>query len=68
MMSKYWFFLFSAILLEVIASSFLKSSLGFKVVYFGIFSLLLYGASFYILSLVLTQIPFGIAYAIWSGV
>ncbi|HBY9737798.1 DMT family transporter [Klebsiella pneumoniae] len=67
-MSKYWFFLFSAILLEVIASSFLKSSSGFKVVYLGIFSLLLYGASFYILSLVLTRIPFGIAYAIWSGV
>ena len=65
---KYWFFLFFAILFEVIASSLLKSSLGFKVAYLGFFSLLLYGVSFYILSLVLTQIPFGIAYAIWSGV
>ena len=67
-MFKYWLFLFAAIVLEVTASSFLKSSSGFKVIYLGLLALIFYGVSFYILSLVLIYIPFGIAYAIWSGV
>lgn len=56
-----------AILSEVIATSLLKATDGFSrpvltaIVAFG------YAMAFYSLSIVLKDIPVGIAYAIWSG-
>ena len=66
-MVKYWVLLLVAILLEVVASSVLKSSAGFKITHLGILSLVIYAVSFYLLSLVIIYIPLGVAYAIWSG-
>lgn len=66
-MYKYWLLLLAAILLEVTASTCLKYSAGFKVLPFAWLALILYAGSFYILSIVLVYIPFGVAYAIWSG-
>ena len=63
-----WVYLMLAILAEVVATSFLKSSEGFTrwgpsaIVVTG------YGAAFFFLSLTLRSIPVGIAYAVWSGV
>ncbi len=63
-----WIFLSVAILSEVIATSFLKSSDGFTKFWPSVIVLLGYSFAFYFLSLTLDTIPLGIAYAIWSGV
>jgi len=63
-----WIFLSVAILSEVIATSFLKSSDGFTKFWPSVIVLLGYSLAFYFLSLTLDTIPLGIAYAIWSGV
>jgi len=57
-----------AIVLEIIATSFLKASEGFTKLVPSVISLLGYAIAFYCLSLTLRTIPVGIAYAIWSGV
>ncbi len=67
-MTAHWVYLGIAIISEVIGTTALKSVEGFTnplptaIVAVG------YGAAFYFLSLTLTAIPMGIAYAIWSGV
>lgn len=67
-MSKPYLFLAVAILSEVIATSLMKTSLGFTRLVPSIATALMYCVSFYCLSQTLSVIPTGVAYAIWSGV
>ncbi|MES2246443.1 MAG: SMR family transporter [Pseudomonadota bacterium] len=67
-MSKPYIFLAIASVADVIATSFMKTSLGFIRFIPSVVTLLGYGVAFYFLTLTLTSIPTGIAYAIWSGV
>lgn len=64
---KAYLILSLAIILETFATSFLKQSEQFTKLLPSIFTILGYAASFYCLSMVLKNIPVGIAYAIWSG-
>ena len=57
-----------AIVFETIATSFLKQSEQFSKLWPTVMMVVCYGASFYLLSIVLKTMPIGIAYAIWSGV
>ncbi|WP_300000306.1 SMR family transporter [uncultured Cedecea sp.] len=63
-----YIFLGVAIITEVIATTLLRFSEGFTKLGYTLGSLALYGVSFYMLSQVLSHIPTGIAYAIWSGI
>ena len=63
-----WIYLFVPITSEVIATSTLKSSEGFTVLVPSIIVVAGYIAAFCFLSLTLSTIPIGVAYAIWSGV
>ena len=65
---KNWIYLFVAITSEVIATSALKSSEGFTVLVPSTIVVVGYIAAFYFLSLTLSTIPIGVAYAIWAGV
>lgn len=56
-----------AIVLEVIATSFLVKSEQFTKLVPSILVILLYAGSFYCLSHTLKVVPVGIAYGIWSG-
>ncbi len=56
-----------AIVAEVIATSFLKSSENFTRLWPTLATVTGYAIAFYFLSLTLRTIPTGIAYAIWSG-
>mgnify|MGYP005861292237 CR=1 FL=1 len=60
-------FLAAAILLEVIATSFLKATVGFTKLLPSLVVALGYAGAFYFLSRALEDIPVGIAYAIWAG-
>jgi small multidrug resistance pump len=62
-----WLFLAVAIVAEVIATSALKASEGFSKLVPSMLVVVGYGIAFYMLSRVLSAIPVGIAYAIWSG-
>lgn len=62
-----WMLLTLAVCFEVLASSSLKESQGMKNWAATLIAFGGYGVSFYLLALVLKQIPLGIAYAIWSG-
>ncbi len=66
--STAWVYLVIAIVAEVIGTSFLKASAGFTKPLPSLMVALGYGAAFYCLSLTLTTIPMGVAYAVWSGV
>ncbi len=61
-------FLLTAIVLETIATSALKSSDQFTKLGPSIITVLGYVGAFYCLSLTLKTIPVGIAYALWSGI
>lgn len=63
-----WIYLAIAIVSEVIATSLLKSSDGFRHLLPSVVVVIGYAVAFYFLSLTLRTIPIGIAYAIWSGV
>ena len=64
-----WLLLSFAIVLEVTATSFLRLTDGFTRLWPTVVVALGYGASFYLVALVLrTGIPQGIVYAIWSAV
>ncbi len=65
---KPWFFLFAAIIGEVIGTSALKSSQGLTQLWPSLTVVAGYAAAFYFLSLTLRTIPVGVAYAIWSGI
>ena len=62
-----YFYLISAIVLEVIGTAALQASEQFTKPKPLILTALGYAASFYCLSHVLRTMPVGIAYAIWSG-
>ena len=64
----HWLYLGTAIVAEVIGTSFLKSSEGFTRLLPSLVVLVSYAAAFYLLSLTLKTLPVGIAYAVWSGV
>lgn len=62
-----WAILAGCIVAEVIATALLTKSEGFAHPFYGILSLAIYGASFWALSHVLTQLPMGVVYAVWAG-
>jgi small multidrug resistance pump len=64
----HWWFLSIAIIAEVIATSFLKSTDGFTRPGPSLVVIIGYLVAFYFLSLSLRTLPVGIAYAIWAGV
>lgn len=61
-------YLFTAIIAEVIATSYMKESNGFSKLWPSVITMVGYLIAFYFLSLTLQHIPTGIAYAIWAGV
>ena len=63
-----WLHLSIAIMAEVIATSFLKTSEGFSRLWPSLIVIAGYGVAFFFLSLTLRSIPVGVAYAVWSGV
>ncbi len=63
-----WIYLSIAIISEVLATSALKSSMGFSRLLPSTVVVVGYATAFYCLSLTLRTIPVGIIYAIWSGV
>ena len=63
-----WLILSIAIVCEVIGTSALKASDGFRRFWPMALMIVSYCLSFYLMSIVLRQIPVGITYAIWSGV
>jgi small multidrug resistance pump len=60
-------YLFIAIVSEVVATLALKSSDGFSRLLPGVVVVAGYGLSMFLLSVVLTSMDMGVAYAIWSG-
>lgn len=62
-----WLVLAACIGMEILATSLLKASEGFSKPLFGWASIAAYTVCFWALSFVLTKIPVGVAYAIWSG-
>ena len=60
-------YLLGAILSEVLATSLLKASNGFRNLLPSVVVVIGYGTSFFLLSLTLKSIPVGVAYAVWSG-
>lgn len=63
-----WVYLAVAIVAEIIATSALKMSDGFRQLVPSIVVVIGYGVSFYCLSLTIREIPLGVVYAIWSGI
>lgn len=62
-----YIWLATAIVLEVIGTTFLQKSEQFSRLGPTLITLACYGGAFYFLSLSLRLIPVGLAYAIWSG-
>lgn len=56
-----------AIACEVAGTSFLKASKGFTVLLPSVMTVIFYGVTFYLLSIVVRIMPVGVVYAIWSG-
>ena len=65
---KQYLILLLAIVCEVVATSALKQTEQFTRLVPSLITLAGYAGAFYFLSMVLRNIPLGIAYAIWSGV
>lgn len=63
-----WFFLFGAIISEVLGTTCMKLSSGFTKTLPSIGMFVCYGASLACLTFALRRIEVGVAYAIWSGV
>lgn len=63
-----WLILAGTIVAEVIGTSLLTKSEGFAKPIYGIASIVIFIFCFWMLSHVLTKIPVGVTYAIWSGV
>ncbi|HKO31147.1 MAG TPA: SMR family transporter [Nitrospiraceae bacterium] len=64
----HWSILAVAIVVEVIATTALKSSDGFTRLWPSMLVVAGYSTAIYLLSLTLEAIPVGIVYAVWSGV
>lgn len=63
-----WLLLGLAIAFEVTATFLLKLSNGFEKWHWGMLSIALYSACFWVMAPALKIIPVGVAYAIWAGV
>lgn len=63
-----WLLLAIAIALEVAATFCLKFSDGFARWQWGVASIVLYSACFWVFAPTMKTIPVGVAYAIWAGV
>ena len=63
----HWLYLGAAILFETIGTTALHASQQFSRLWPSVLVVFAYGASFYLLAIVLKTIPVGVAYAIWSG-
>jgi len=63
-----WVLLGLSIAAEIAGTSFLKMSDGFKQPLWGVASQACYLLCFWMMSFVLTRIPMGVTYAIWSGI
>ena len=63
----HYIYLGGAIVFEVIATSFLKAAIGFKL-WPTLIVIVGYISSFWLLSLSLQKLPLGLAYAVWAGV
>jgi small multidrug resistance pump len=63
-----WGWLGVAIVAEVVGTSALKAADGFQRLWPLALVVLAYGLSFAALSISLTSLPLGVAYAVWSGV
>lgn len=57
-----------AVLAEVVATTALKASDGFTKLVPSLVVVVGYGVAFWLMSLVLRELPTGVVYAIWSGV
>lgn len=68
MLDKNWIILLIAIVFEIIATSFLNASNGFKNLLSSVICVICYIVSFYCLSIALRSIPLGVSYAVWSGI
>ena len=64
---QHWFFLISAILLEVAGTTAMKFSEGFTKIVPSILMAVLFISSLAMLTLALKKFEIGMAYAIWSG-
>ena len=62
-----FFYLLIAIIAEVIATSALKASNGFSVLWPSLTTFIGYAIAIYFLSHAMKTIPMGITYALWSG-
>jgi multidrug transporter EmrE-like cation transporter len=62
-----YLYLSMAIVAEVVATSALKSSIGFTRFWPSLTVVIGYALAFWLLSLTLKDIPIGLAYAIWAG-
>lgn len=62
-----YIFLFIAILLEVLGTSFLKDTNGFTKFYPSLFCITVFCICLYLMSHTMKYIPVGITYATWSG-
>ncbi len=62
-----WGLLAASIVAEVTATTLLTKSEGFGKPVYGLLSLVIFAGCFWALSQVLTRIPVGVTYAIWSG-
>jgi small multidrug resistance pump len=62
-----WLLLAVAIVAEVIATSALKLSNGFKRLWPSVTVVCCYSLALYLLSLTLDTLPVGVVYAVWSG-
>ena len=65
---QHWFFLISAILLEVAGTTAMKFSEGFTKIVPSILMAVLFLSSLAMLTLALKKFEIGMAYAIWSGI
>ncbi|MGO4711057.1 DMT family transporter [Bradyrhizobium sp. 2TAF24] len=63
-----WGLLGLCIIAEVTATTLLTKSDGFSRPLYGLIAILIFAGCFWTMSHVLTRIPVGVAYAIWSGV
>ena len=65
---QHWFFLASAILLEVAGTTAMKLSEGFTKLVPSVLLFLCYAASFVALTFALKKIEMSVAYTVWAGV
>jgi len=65
---KGWLLLIIAVVLEVVGTSMLNASGGFRRLVPSLGALIAYSCSFILFSRALQYIPLGIAYAVWAGV